>query len=73
MEGVCHLPMYPAFCEETRKSLIQILSSMGVKHHTKGTCVAIEGPRFSSRAESNMFRSWNADVINMTTCPEVLN
>lgn len=37
-----------------------------------GTVVTIEGPRFSSRAESFMFRSWKADVINMTTVPEVV-
>ncbi|CAB3383629.1 Hypothetical predicted protein [Cloeon dipterum] len=71
-EGVCHLPMYPAFCEETRMAVIKALTALGFKHHTKGTCVSIEGPRFSSRAESNMFRSWGADVINMTTCPEVV-
>ncbi|XP_059481948.1 S-methyl-5'-thioadenosine phosphorylase [Neocloeon triangulifer] len=71
-EGVCHLPMYPAFCEETRKLIIGLLTKNGVTHHSKGTCVSIEGPRFSSRAESNMFRSWGADVINMTTCPEVV-
>ena len=33
--------------------------------------VTIEGPRFSSRAESLMFKQWGGDVINMTTCPEV--
>ena len=37
-----------------------------------GTVVTIEGPRFSSRAESFMFRSWKADIINMTTVPEVV-
>lgn len=34
--------------------------------------ITIEGPRFSSQAESLMFRSWGADVINMTTVPEVI-
>lgn len=34
--------------------------------------ITIEGPRFSSKAESNMFRLWGADVINMTTVPEVV-
>ena len=37
----------------------------------KGTIVTVEGPRFSTRAESLMFRAWGADVINMTTVPEV--
>ncbi|NOR86815.1 MAG: S-methyl-5'-thioadenosine phosphorylase, partial [Bacteroidales bacterium] len=36
------------------------------------TVVTIEGPRFSSRAESNMFRQWGADLINMSTAPEVI-
>ena len=34
--------------------------------------ITIEGPRFSTKAESQMFRSWNADVINMSTVPEVI-
>ncbi|MEQ2183876.1 hypothetical protein GOODEAATRI_002419 [Goodea atripinnis] len=38
----------------------------------RGTMLTIEGPRFSSRAESLMFRQWGADVINMTTVPEVV-
>ncbi len=38
----------------------------------KGTVVTIEGPRFSTRAESNMFRMWGADVINMSTAPEAI-
>ncbi|KAF4522703.1 hypothetical protein B566_EDAN012720 [Ephemera danica] len=71
-EGVCHLPMYPAFCEETRQVVIDVLKSLGYKFHEHGTCVAVEGPRFSSRAESNVFRSWGADVINMTIVPEVV-
>lgn len=40
--------------------------------HANGTMISIEGPRFSSRAESLMFRQWGADVINMTTVPEVV-
>ena len=39
--------------------------------HTEGTVVTIEGPRFSSRAESMMYRSWSCDLVNMTTVPEV--
>ena len=37
-----------------------------------GTIVTVEGPRFSSLAESKMFQSWNAHVLSMTTCPEVV-
>lgn len=52
--------------------LLEVARSLGVKCHTRGTMLSIEGPRFSSRAESLMFRQWGADVINMTTVPEVV-
>jgi 5'-methylthioadenosine phosphorylase len=41
-------------------------------HHEKGTVITIEGPRFSTKAESHMFRSWGADVINMSISPECI-
>lgn len=40
--------------------------------HDRGTVVTIEGPRFSSKAESLMFKQWGADLVNMTTVPEVV-
>lgn len=52
--------------------LVEVARSLGVKCHVRGTMLSIEGPRFSSRAESLMFRQWGADVINMTTVPEVV-
>lgn len=52
--------------------LLEVARSLGVKCHARGTMLSIEGPRFSSRAESLMFRQWGADVINMTTVPEVV-
>ena len=73
---VCHIPMHPTFCKETSKVLSQaaeeiLNTSEQLKEHPmwspKGTVVTIEGPRFSTRAESLLFRSWNCDVINMTT------
>ncbi|KAK6630520.1 hypothetical protein RUM43_014505 [Polyplax serrata] len=70
--GVCHMPMEPAFCEKTRKILIECAKALNLRCHPSGTCVTIEGPRFSSKAESNIFRSWNCDVVNMTTVPEVV-
>lgn len=69
--GICHLPMEPAFCERTRGTLLAAADALGLKIHPRGTCVTIEGPRFSSKSESVMFRSWAADVVNMTTVPEV--
>ncbi len=41
-----------------------------IKMHSSGTCITIEGPRFSSKAESLLFKSWGAHVVNMTTVPE---
>lgn len=63
--------MEPAFCNRTRQIIINTAKELDFKHHTKGTCVTIEGPRFSSKAESLMFKQWGGDVINMTTVPEV--
>merc|ERR1719171_1095979 len=60
------------FCPKLRAILQASAEEASLKHHVKGTMVTIEGPRFSSRAESLMFRQWGAHVINMTTCPEVM-
>jgi len=70
--GVCHIPVAEPFCPKTREVLIETAKKLGLRCHSKGTVVTIEGPRFSSRAESFMFRTWGADVINMTTVPEVV-
>ncbi|XP_072928747.1 S-methyl-5'-thioadenosine phosphorylase [Hemitrygon akajei] len=70
--GICHISMADPFCKRSREVLIDVVKKLGIKHHAKGTVVTIEGPRFSSRAESQMFRQWHGDVINMTTVPEVV-
>uniref|UniRef100_A0A3B3SL86 S-methyl-5'-thioadenosine phosphorylase n=1 Tax=Paramormyrops kingsleyae TaxID=1676925 RepID=A0A3B3SL86_9TELE len=70
--GVCHIPMAVPFCSRTRQVLLEVARDLEVKCHPQGTMVSIEGPRFSSRAESLMLRQWGADVINMTTVPEVV-
>ena len=69
---VTHVPMADPICERTRRILIDSCRELKVitKHHETGTMVTIEGPRFSTRAESKMFRSLGADLINMTTSPE---
>ena len=69
---VCHIPMAEPFCKKLRSLLASTSSQLGIEHHEKGTMVTIEGPRFSTKAESHMFRQWNADVINMSTVPEVV-
>lgn len=69
--GILHLPMEPIFSEELRKILIAGAEELGIPHHKSGTAMVIEGPRFSTKAESNLFRTWGASVVNMTTAPEV--
>ncbi len=71
-DQVCHIPMADPFCPNLRRLLYQQSMKLGFKCHEKGTVITIEGPRFSSRSESFMFRQWGGDVINMTTVPEVV-
>ena len=59
------------FCPRLRRLLIESATELEIEHHNAGTMVTIEGPRFSTKAESHLFRSWGCDVINMTTVPEV--
>ena len=72
LAGVSHIPMEPAFCPETRTCVITQCTELGYLAQHTGTAVTIQGPRFSSRAESQLFRSWGCDVVNMTTVPEVV-
>lgn len=48
------------------------MSYKQIRYHKTGTMLTVEGPRFSSRAESRMYQRWGAHCINMTTCPEVV-
>jgi 5'-methylthioadenosine phosphorylase len=66
-----HTPMADPFDKYLRELLISTASKIGISVHEKGTLITIEGPRFSTRAESKMFRIWGADVINMSVAPEV--
>ncbi len=67
-----HTPMADPYSEELRKILIETAKELNLKYHETGTVVTIEGPRFSTRAESNMFRIWGADVVNMSIAPETI-
>ena len=69
---VCHISVADPFCNGLRGKLIPKAKELGYRFHEKGTCVVIEGPRFSTKAESHLFRSWNADIINMTLVPEAV-
>lgn len=63
--------MEPAFDPQTSKVLEEAAKKLSISIQRGGTIVTIEGPRFSSKAESNMFRQWGGHLVNMTTCPEV--
>jgi 5'-methylthioadenosine phosphorylase len=69
-DNVAHIPMAEPFCNDLRKILFETAKELNFNAHEKGTVVTIQGPRFSTKAESNLFRSWKADVINMSTVPE---
>lgn len=71
-KGVCHIPMRPAFCERSRHALMVAARTVGHTCHNHGTAVTIQGPRFSSYAESLMHQRWGGHVVNMTTVPEVV-
>ncbi|HDL07730.1 MAG TPA: S-methyl-5'-thioadenosine phosphorylase [Desulfobacteraceae bacterium] len=67
-----HTPMADPFDFGLRNALYKTSIDLGFKTHNGGTVITIEGPRFSTRAESRMFRGWGADVINMTIAPEAI-
>ena len=67
-----HTPMADPFNADLRRRLIEKASELKLNYYPAGTVVTIEGPRFSTRAESKMFRTWGADVINMSVTPECI-
>jgi len=67
---VAHVSFADPVCSRLRTALADAASKAGVSVHNGGTYVCIEGPAFSSRAESNIYRSWGVDVIGMTNYPE---
>jgi 5'-methylthioadenosine phosphorylase len=70
--GAIHTPMANPFSEVLRKKLIESCEELYFPCHKTGTVITIEGPRFSTKAESNVFRQWGADVINMSIAPEAI-
>ena len=70
--GGKHVAIAEPFDKELRSLMIKTCKEQGIFCHEKGTVVTIEGPRFSTKAESHMFRQWGADVINMSTAPECI-
>ncbi len=69
---VAHVSMADPFCPELREIVIKTAKDLGISIHERGTYVCIEGPRFSTRAESRLFKEvFKADIIGMTLIPEV--
>ena len=71
-DKVVHTSMADPFCPELRQVVIAAARELKLAHHERGTMITIEGPRFSTRAESRYFKQMGADVINMSTVPEVI-
>jgi 5'-methylthioadenosine phosphorylase len=67
---VAHVGFGDPVCPTLRKMLVQAAAASGTVVHDGGTYVCMEGPAFSTRAESHLYRSWGASVIGMTNVPE---
>lgn len=68
---VAHVSMAEPFCDKMREVAIERTGLLEIPFHRKGTYLCVEGPRFSTRAESNLWRMMKADVVGMTLLPEV--
>lgn len=69
---VCHIPMAEPFCSKLNAIIYNAARKLNIVIHKQGTVITIEGPRFSTKAESRLYRQWNADIINMTSVPEAV-
>jgi 5'-methylthioadenosine phosphorylase len=67
---VAHVSVADPFCGELSRIAAQAVREVGGVVHEGGTYITVEGPRFSTRGESRIFRQWGCDIIGMTTCPE---
>lgn len=67
---VAHISVPDSFCPDLSQKTFEATQKTGARVHKGGTFITIEGPRFSTRAESNIFRSWGMSIIGMTTAPE---
>jgi len=67
---VIHISVADPFCPELQLSILQVTAKQNLKMHKNCTYVCIEGPRFSTKAESKLYRSTGADIIGMTLVPE---
>ena len=72
LDTLNHSAFNKPFSDEIRDCLIEAAVVKGYTVHTKGSVLAVDGPRQSTRAESNLYRKWGADVVNTTTAPEAI-
>jgi len=67
---VVHVSFAEPFCPELSELVYQAVKKTGARVHKGGTFIVIEGPRFSSKGESRIYRQWGVDIIGMTASPE---
>ncbi len=67
---LCHISSADPICPKLHDFYVDHAQKLDLKVHPTGTYVCIEGPRFSTRAESKLYRQWDADIIGMTLYPE---
>ena len=67
---VAHISVADPFCEDTSDQLEEAVRAAGAVLHRGGALITIEGPRFSTKAESNTYRTWGMSIIGMTASPE---
>ncbi len=68
---VAHVGVADPLCKTFSHLVLKSVAATGTTVHDGGTLITIEGPRFSTRAESNVYRGWRMSIIGMTACPEV--
>ncbi|MBN1666201.1 MAG: S-methyl-5'-thioadenosine phosphorylase [Anaerolineales bacterium] len=69
-ELVAHVDVADPFCPTLSENICLAVQATGATVHKSGSFITIEGPRFSTKTESNTFRSWGMSIIGMTTAPE---
>ncbi len=67
---VAHIGVADPYCADLSGKVFEAVSSTGTKCHQAGVLITIEGPRFSTKAESNVYRAWGMSIIGMTAAPE---
>jgi len=67
---VAHVGFADPFCHRLHDIILPAAKELGLKMHAGETLIVMEGPAFSTRAESRLYRSWGAGIINMSTIPE---